>query len=115
MRKNLLAVRLGITLLTCLLLVTFTLSSCGEKAYIAVYPEEYTPYYFYQNYVQCDPNLIHLSATKNSAGKFKHNPTAMSTTPSRTFPWRSTYATATISRCLILISLHILPVIRALK
>ena len=74
MRKNLLAVRLGVALLTCLLLVTFTLSSCGEKAFIAVYPKEYTPYYFYQNYVQCDPNLIHLSAAKNSAGKLKHDP-----------------------------------------
>ena len=75
MKKHLLAMRSCVTLLTCLLLVTFTLSSCGEKAYIAVYPEEYTPYYFYQNYVQCDPNLIHLSAAKNSAGKLRHNPT----------------------------------------
>ena len=74
MKKSLLAVRLGVTLLTCLLLVTFTLSSCGEKPYVAVYPEEYTPYYFYQNYVQCDPNLIHLSAAKNSAGKLRRNP-----------------------------------------
>ena len=71
MKKSLLAVRLGVALLTCLLLVTFTLSSCGEKAYIAVYPKEYTPYYFYQNYVPCDPNLIHLNAAKNSAGKYK--------------------------------------------
>ena len=74
MKKSLLAVRLGVALLTCLLLVTFTLSSCGEKAFIAVYPKEYTPYYFYQNYVQCDPNLIHLSSAKNSAGKLRHNP-----------------------------------------
>ena len=74
MKKHLLAVRSCVALLTCLLLVTFTLSSCGEKTFIAVYPMEYTPYYFYQNYVQCDPNLIHLSAAKNSAGKLRHNP-----------------------------------------
>ena len=73
MKKHLLAMRSCVTLLTCLLLVTFTLSSCGEKAYIAVYPEEYTPLYFYENYVQCDPNLIHLRAARNSAGKLKRD------------------------------------------
>lgn len=71
MKKTRSATRVSVVLLTCLLLAAFTLSSCGEKAYVAEYPEEYTPYYFYQNYVQCDPNLIHLRAAKNSAGKYK--------------------------------------------
>jgi hypothetical protein len=75
MKKSLLAVRLGITLLTCLLLAVFVLSACGgEASYTVEYPAEYTPYYFYQNYVQCDPNLIHLRAAENSAGKYKHDP-----------------------------------------
>ncbi len=74
MKKSLLAVRLGVALLTCLLIATFTLSSCGERdTYTAIYPVGYTAVYFHNNYIQCDPNLIHLRAAKNSAGKYERN------------------------------------------
>lgn len=73
MKKTRSVTRAGVVLLTCLLLAVFALSSCGEKAYVVEYPEEYTPFYYYENYVQCDPNLIHLRAAKNSAGKYERN------------------------------------------
>lgn len=73
MKKTRSVTRAGVVLLTCLLLATFALSSCGEKAYVAEYPKEYTPFYYYENYVPCDPNLIHLRAAKNSAGKYERN------------------------------------------
>ncbi len=57
-----------------LLLLSLALTACGERdTYTVEYPAEYTAAYFYNNYVQCDPNLIHLRAAENSAGKHKEN------------------------------------------
>lgn len=60
-----------------LLLLSLALGSCAQRdddSSNYSYPEGYTAAYFYNNYVQCDPNLIHLRAAKNSAGKYKRDP-----------------------------------------
>lgn len=76
MKKHLLAMRSCVTLLTCLMIAAFVLSSCGRReTYTVEYPAEYTALYFYNNYVQCDPNLIHLCAARNRAGKLKRDST----------------------------------------
>ncbi|MBQ3507204.1 MAG: hypothetical protein IJA91_01535 [Clostridia bacterium] len=75
MKKSLHAMRSCVTPLICLLIAAFVLSSCGRReTYTVEYPAEYTALYFYNNYVQCDPNLIHLRAAENSAGKLKRDP-----------------------------------------
>lgn len=74
MKKIRSTTRVGVALLTCLLLAAFALSSCGEReGFYAKYPKGYTSVYFHDNYVQCDPNLIHLKSSRNSAGKYKRN------------------------------------------
>ena len=75
MKKTRLVTRAGVVLLTCLLLAAFALASCGEReGFYAKYPKGYTSAYFHDNYVQCDPNLIHLKSSRNSAGKYKDDP-----------------------------------------
>ncbi|MBR6577453.1 MAG: hypothetical protein IKK74_00745 [Clostridia bacterium] len=60
---------LCIPLILAFLLLTFV--SCGpDYRFKAKYPEGYTAGYFHANYVQADPNLIHLYASENSAGKY---------------------------------------------
>lgn len=62
--------------LTILLLLSLALGSCSlrnDYRYYFAYPEAYTAAYFHQNYVECDPNLIHLKAAENSAGRFEEN------------------------------------------
>ena len=60
---------LCIPLILVFLLLTFV--SCGpDYRFEAKYPEGYTAGYFHANYVRADPNLIHLYASENSAGKY---------------------------------------------
>ena len=67
MKKTLFAL---LAILSALLVFT----SCSpDYRFRATYPEEYTAFYFYSNYVQADPNLIHLYAAKNDAGKYNLN------------------------------------------
>jgi hypothetical protein len=62
-------------LLTVLLTVSFILTSCGgDGGFRAEYPDGYTPAYFYEHYIPCDPNLIPLRAAEDSAGRYKKNP-----------------------------------------
>lgn len=54
------------------ILIMFT--SCGyekeeKEKYIVDYPEIYTPEYCIENYINADPNLIHLVAADNAIGQ----------------------------------------------
>ncbi len=60
--------------LLAILLALLVFTSCSpDYRFRAAYPEEYTAFYFYSNYVQADPNLIHLYAAKNDAGRYKRD------------------------------------------
>ena len=61
-----------VILVVCSLL--FVLVSCGpDYRFEAVYPEGYDAEYFYNNYVEADPNLTHLYASKNDAGRYSYS------------------------------------------
>ena len=61
--------RIIIFLLSIMLLLN-VLSSCVQKDnYIVEYPEMYTPTYCSENYIQADPNLVHLRAADNDLGR----------------------------------------------
>lgn len=63
--------RIYIFALAVLLSVSF--ASCApDYRFQAIYPDGYTAKYFYDNYVQADPNLIHLYAAENDAGKYEY-------------------------------------------
>jgi len=54
----------------CILLLLNVLSSCVQKDnYIVEYPEMYTTTYCSENYIEADPNLVHLRAADNDLGK----------------------------------------------
>ena len=63
--------------LAVLLLLSLAFSSCDRQKDHPddgfVYPEGYTAVYFHQNYTVGDPNLIHLRAAENSAGRVDEN------------------------------------------
>ena len=59
------------SLIPTFLLVLLVLVSCAPQyRFQATYPKGYTAEYFYSHYVQADPNLIHLYAAENDAGKY---------------------------------------------
>ncbi len=63
--------------LTILLLLSLALGSCSRRndyRYYFAYPEAYTAAFFHQNYVECDPNLIHLKAAEKSETRIKKRP-----------------------------------------
>ncbi len=63
-----------ISLLCAAVFVLLSLSSCGpDYRFQATYPEGYTATYFSQQYVQADPNLVHLYASENDAGQYELN------------------------------------------
>ena len=55
-------------------LVLFVLVSCSpDYRFEAVYPEGHDAEYFYNHYVEADPNLLHLYASKNDAGRYSYS------------------------------------------
>lgn len=62
--------KITICLLFIFLLNVF--SSCaGKDEYLVDYPEKYTTSYCSENYIQADPNLVHLRAADNDLGRIE--------------------------------------------
>ena len=56
-----------------ILLLFYLLTACkGAKGYKVDYPDYYTPEYCYENYIDADPNLIHLFCSENSIGTYRN-------------------------------------------